>query len=219
MTAVQQLSQEIVESQSSGLSKSVDLRVQLADRLEKLHGLICLIAANGKFSLLSQNVLRQLCSDAEVVAAAIDIWDYYSTSVSASLRQEGAATDPLAAAIRATLEAIPNLGWQGDVVRFFFRHHLSHLNDVLARLSNPLELLESSSSAERSRASLIKVNHIVLVSQIVDFSVLTHRHLLKSNVYMFPSRPFKQLTAIEQKLPIYTISILHTFHLKLGLAR
>lgn len=164
MAAVQQLSQEIVESQSSGLSNSVDLRVQLADRLEKLHGLAPLMAANGKSGLLSQNVLRRLCSDAELVAAAIDIWDYYSNSMSASLRQEG-ATDPLAAAIRATVEASPDLSWEGDLVRFFFRHYLPHLNDVLGRLSSGSDV---DSGALRSRATIIKVNHIFLVSRFIS---------------------------------------------------
>jgi hypothetical protein len=156
MAAVEELSEEIVQSRSLGLSNSGDLRIQLADRLEKLHGLASFLGASGKLNLLSQNVLRRLCSDAEIIAAAIDIWDHYSISLGDTLRQEG-SLDPLASAIMAIAEATPEVGWEGDIVRCFFRRHLQLLNQVLAHMS-------SSAITASSRAALIGLNHIYLVS-------------------------------------------------------
>jgi hypothetical protein len=163
MAAVEQLSQEIVQSQSLGLSNTGDLRIQLADRLEKLHGLASFLAASGKLSVLSQNVLRRLSSDAELVAAAIDVWDSYNASLSDSLSQEG-TLDTLAGAIRDTIEDTPDVNWEGDIVRTFFRRHLHLLNQVLSRLSSNTEAETVTASP---RAALIRLNHIFLVSALL----------------------------------------------------
>lgn len=161
MAAVEQLSQEIVQSQSLDLSNSGEMRVQLADRLEKLHGLASFLAASGKLSLLSQNVLRRLSSDAELVAAAIDIWDYYCTALDDGISLEG-SLDPLANAVRDLVEATPHLDWKGDLIRSFFRRHLQLLNQVLARLSDYTEA--ETTATTNPRAALISLNHIFLVS-------------------------------------------------------
>lgn len=155
-----QLSNEIVQSDAPGLSHTVDLRVQLGDRLEKLHGLASYLASNGKLGLLSQNALRRLCADAELVAAAIDVWDYQNNALALNLGRE-ATGDPLGSAIRAIIESLPDAGWEGDVIRFFFRQRLRHLDDVLARLPSSID---QTGSQEKKSAWVLRVNQIFLVS-------------------------------------------------------
>jgi len=178
MAAVEQLSEEILQSQSPGLSNSVDLRIQLADRLEKLHGLASFTSSNSKMSLLSQNARRRLCSDAEMVAAAIDIWEYQNDFLAHSLRRES-AIDPLSASIKITLESLPEIaGWEGDLVRLFFRRHLHLLTDVLARLQSNVD--QGGGIAEQT-SGLIRVNHILLSTFQAAFryrSEASHLHHL-----------------------------------------
>jgi hypothetical protein len=146
-----------VQSQSPGLTISVDLRLHLADRLGKLHGLASFIATNSKMSLLSQNALRKLSADAELLAAAIDIWEYQS-----NFPVKG-VNDPLVSAIKATLETTSEASQEGDFVRYYFRDQLFTLTNALAQLPTTLEQAEG---VEERTSWTIRVNQILLVSGI-----------------------------------------------------
>ncbi|UZJ52508.1 hypothetical protein CBS101457_001828 [Exobasidium rhododendri] len=158
LAAVEQLSEEIVLSQSPGLSTSVDLRIQLANRLEKLHGLATFVASSSKMSLLSPNARRKICSDAELLAAAIDVWESQNDFLGQGIRRE-TSEDPLYTSINTTMQSLPQEEWEGDLVRMFFRKQLYHFNEVLANLHGNLD--QEGESMERT-ACLIRVNHILL---------------------------------------------------------
>jgi len=53
-----------------------EIRPQLQDRLQRLKELMRYIHHNGGLSLLPQYTRRSLCSHAEKVKSAIELWDY-----------------------------------------------------------------------------------------------------------------------------------------------
>lgn len=214
MSAVAQLSEQIVLSQSPGLTNSVDLRLQSTDRLEKLHRLAFFIATNGKLRLFSQNALRKLSADAELIAAAVDIWEYYNVSLSTDTRK-GRTSDSLAEAISTVLSGHLDAQWQGDLVRLFFRQELPLLNEVIANLQ--IDASEKHGISQITK--LIRVNQVILVSRSTHVEIKMRFAEVEILLCDDSSVPFKLLIGIGQRRRNCTILTFNTSHMKHGRAK
>ncbi|KAK4705783.1 hypothetical protein P7C70_g405, partial [Phenoliferia sp. Uapishka_3] len=70
------VSEELLSSTSPNLPRILDLRAQLAGRIQRARTLIDFINFNGLQAKLSQSSLRKLSTDAEKLTAAAALWQY-----------------------------------------------------------------------------------------------------------------------------------------------
>lgn len=160
IAATEQLSSDIVEASLESLDAIVDLKMQLSARLHNLRSLITFVGENGALGKLSQTSRRRLCSDAELVAAAVELWQYQNDLLRASAKQLR-ATNPLAKAIEAVMGQFGSVGLGEDAVRLFLRNGLRHLNDVFAQLLAEVRA-SASSGIETQTDTLEEANRAVL---------------------------------------------------------
>ncbi|PWN90524.1 hypothetical protein FA10DRAFT_266983 [Acaromyces ingoldii] len=160
IAATEQLSSEIVLASLESLDSIVDIKSQLATRLYRLQALIKFVGENGALGKLSHTCRRRLCSDAELVAAAVELWQYQNDLLRDSTRQLR-TMNPLAKSIEAVMGRLGGLG--EDAVRLFLRNALSYLNDVFGQLL--VEVRASASSGLETQSSVIEeANRAVLAA-------------------------------------------------------
>ncbi|MCO5565515.1 hypothetical protein L7F22_019189 [Adiantum nelumboides] len=159
IAAAEQLSDDIVRSESPSLTNTLDTKLQLANRLERLHSLAAFLSLNGMMGLMTQNSLRRLCADAQLIASAIDLWNYVDELMSTPVRLQNVG-NPLADAVKDVCRDADD---DDDVLRHFFRFELRELNAVLNRVH---ELAQQSASQGISRlsATVCETNRILLTT-------------------------------------------------------
>jgi nuclear pore complex protein Nup133 len=158
MAAAEQLSDDILNSESPSLIDTLDTRLQLSNRLERLRALASYLSLNGMLSTMTQNSLRRLCADAQLLAAGCELWDYINELLGDSPRLEQAG-NILEEVVDRVMEheAVQS----EDVLRDFFRDYLKHLNQVLERV----QAIASASSSEgiaKHSAVVTETNRILL---------------------------------------------------------
>jgi nuclear pore complex protein Nup133 len=122
--------------------------------------LIGFIAQNGLLGKLSQTSRRHLGADAEMLAAAIDLWQY-SNAFMNTARQTGISANPLAESIE---QVMGDLGeGAGDVARLFFRERLEYLNSVLEEVAARVRAAQGTSIDVRS-FEVLEANRILLTA-------------------------------------------------------
>lgn len=159
VAAAEQLSDDIVRSESPSLINTLDTKSQLANRLERLHALAAFLSLNGMMGLMTQNSLRRLCADAQLVASAIDLWNYIDELMNSPTRLQNTG-NPFGDAIK---DVCGDVADDGDVIRHFFRFELGELNAILLRVH---ELAQSSASQGISRlsATVCETNRVLLTT-------------------------------------------------------
>lgn len=159
IAAAEQLSDDIVRSESPSLINTLDTKLQLANRLERLHSLAAFLSLNGMMGLMTQNSLRRLCADAQLIASAIDLWNYVDELLSAPVRLRSVG-NPFADAVKDICRDADD---DDDILRHFFRFELRELNAVLNRVH---ELAQQSASQGISRlsATVCETNRILLTT-------------------------------------------------------
>ncbi|PWN48686.1 hypothetical protein IE53DRAFT_389101 [Violaceomyces palustris] len=165
ITAAEELSSEILASSNAAVASfpfASDLRAQLADRLSRLRSLITFIGKCGQLGKLSQSSRRRLRSDAELLAAANDLWLYQNDFVEGASRGKrgSSSSSPLSQSIEKVMSEMGE-GFGEDVVRLFFRHKVSHLVDVVEHLLKRVRSTSTASLEVRS-SELIETNRIAL---------------------------------------------------------
>ncbi|PWN32120.1 uncharacterized protein FA14DRAFT_162371 [Meira miltonrushii] len=158
IAAAEQLSDDIVRSESPSLINTLDTKLQLANRLERLHSLAAFLSLNGMMGLMTQNSLRRLCADAQLIASAIDLWNYVDELMSTPIRLQNVG-NPFGDAVKDICQDAED----DDVLRHFFRFELRELNAVLNRVH---ELAQQSASQGISRlsATVCETNRILLTT-------------------------------------------------------
>lgn len=164
IAAAQAVSSELLSSSSANMPSILDLRVQLADRVGRVKGLIGYIGANGLLGKLSQSARRQLSWDAEKLAGAVALWHYQN----ARLGNEGSL---LAEAITRYMAEIGE-GFSEDPVRLFFRTRVSHLGGALEQVTKMARARINGGDTQSSTAVLYQANQIIT---IVLAAVTRHR--------------------------------------------
>ncbi|PWN41568.1 hypothetical protein IE81DRAFT_171999 [Ceraceosorus guamensis] len=146
--AAEQLSTSIVTSETQALPDVVELRLHLQYRAARLHDLITFIASNNCLQKLSHSSRRRLSSDAELLAAALEVWQYHGAQLSGARGTFGTLS-PLSVAITKIMTE-SGQATRDDVVRAFFRHHLPQIPRVLDELLHQTSALSSSPLDQRS---------------------------------------------------------------------
>ncbi len=136
VAAVQQLSQQIASSTSPYLPGILDMREQLADRLQRQLRLITIIGADGLTEVLPKAIRDVLCADAQLVAAGKQIWDENSQHANA---KGMAQTEVMVGSIESVMEQNGYGASDNDLVRAFFRHHLDLLPQLFSLLTSSLK--------------------------------------------------------------------------------
>lgn len=184
----EELSYQLVISDSDGLDAFANLEGQIKERLERMKRLMEFLNENnvmGKVSLrnerdkrknvysdsdffcsllfsfslqLSQSTRRQLRSDAERVAAAGELWHYQNEYIDSASNRN--TDSPLVLAIKSVMSEIGQ-GFGSDVVREFFKSELPHLGNVQEQL---LKIIKSSAGESLERRSMLvkEVSEIAL---------------------------------------------------------
>ena len=143
--AALEVSNSILESRSPFLSTILDLRSNMHERLGKLNVLLKYIRSNGLLDKLSGTARRQLCENAEKVAAGLQLWQLQNSlqaQVSSAHDADESAMDTLknqklAKAILTFLEQRVE-GFGEDGVRYFFAYNLSELGKLFELLPKEL---------------------------------------------------------------------------------
>lgn len=125
----EKMSASIVASTSRYLTSHVDLRAQLAERFGRLTALVEVLKSNDLIQFLPHRSRCQLCADAQLLAAAIELWRYHNQNVNA-LQGTAESTSILSLAVDDVTAGLGK-GVGHDSVRIFFRSHVSGLGSIL----------------------------------------------------------------------------------------
>ncbi|EPQ30426.1 uncharacterized protein PFL1_01952 [Pseudozyma flocculosa PF-1] len=165
ITACEELSSEILESRNSAVIHTpfpVDLRLSLKDRLDKLRSLIVYVFNSGHLGKLSQTSRRRLRSDAELAAAAYDLWLYQNDYISLANIRGSRTSSPLSDCVEQVMTE-SGQGMVDDLVRTFFRHHIQQVGQVFEQLLKRAKAAASQSLAVRS-SETVEANRIALAA-------------------------------------------------------
>ncbi|KAN0064821.1 hypothetical protein ACQY0O_001878 [Thecaphora frezii] len=165
LVACEELSGEILQSRNAAVAHTpfpVDLRLSLKDRLAKLRALILFIFNSGHLGKLSQTSRRRLRSDAELAAAANDLWlnenEYITSANSRGKRNRS----PLSECIEQVMME-NGQGFAEDLVRTFFRHHIHQIGQVFDHLLKRTKAVSTESLDVRS-SETVEANRIALAA-------------------------------------------------------
>ncbi|PIA14908.1 hypothetical protein COEREDRAFT_98484 [Coemansia reversa NRRL 1564] len=161
-TAVLHISQAILDNTSHFIVDRLDLGAHLSERLRRIQAVMLFISKAGLTDKLSVETRSQLCSHAEKLAAASELWNYQNTLWA---RQRGSAPQLLANLATSFLDSV---GIQGrDALRMFFRQHVASVGDLLVFMHRNLPVLRralenSESGRHDSQIISFEANRIVL---------------------------------------------------------
>ncbi|KAL1411896.1 hypothetical protein Q8F55_002882 [Vanrija albida] len=172
--AAEAVSIEIVSSSSPNLPAIYEIRALLTDRLNRLQELMDFIHRNHALSLLPESTRRRLCSHAEKVAAAIDLWDYQNGVMDQVYSRSPQSL--LADSITILMEQL-GAGSQDDIVRLFFRKHVLQLDRLLDTVFQSFKAV-SSTGVDLSEW-VLEANRIFLI--VLTACTLVREHGI--NIY------------------------------------
>ncbi|KAH8928173.1 hypothetical protein BT69DRAFT_1346781 [Atractiella rhizophila] len=121
------ISKEVLMNTSSRLSKALDMRIQLADRIQKL-----------------ENLIKLLCTNEEKLIAAKALWEMQNARL-LSNESETTVFDEAGYIYLSRSSAV-----QEDAVRPFFRAHVGEIGSVLERIPEVLGMRTADGMEEKS---------------------------------------------------------------------
>lgn len=133
------VSDEILSSSSSLLQTSFELKAQLADRLARVKAIISFIERNGLLGQISQADRRRLSRDAEKMRAAVELWEWEDKHMDAADPEQGDESF-LSTCIYEYMGSRSTAG--DDLMREFFRYHVSELDRLLDTVMQQLQSLQ-----------------------------------------------------------------------------
>ncbi|KAH8920014.1 hypothetical protein BT69DRAFT_1336824 [Atractiella rhizophila] len=152
-----QLSKDVLMNTSPKLLKVIDLRTQLADRIQKLDNLIQYINANGLLGKLSQTCRRQLSFNEEKLIAAQALWEKQNER----LMSNEAETTIFDEAVYIHLSR--STGAEEDAIRPFLRNQVNEIGSVLEKIPEVLRMRTSDGMEEKS-LTVHEANFVVLTA-------------------------------------------------------
>ncbi|KAJ2610775.1 hypothetical protein H4S08_003466 [Coemansia sp. RSA 1365] len=160
--AVLHVSQAILDNTSHFIVDRLDLGAHLSERLRRIQAVMLFISDAGLTEKLSVETRSQLCSNAEKLAAASELWDYQNALWA---RTRDSAPQLLVNLVASFLDSV---GLQGrDALRMFFRQHVASVGDLLVFMHRNLPALrrvleDSESGRHNSQIISFEANRIVL---------------------------------------------------------
>ncbi|KIL69792.1 hypothetical protein M378DRAFT_69338 [Amanita muscaria Koide BX008] len=155
MQGAEQLSQAILESDSTLVQRDHDLSAQITARKEKLSWLIGFINDNGVLVKISQKSRQKLGTDAEKLYAAHQLWLWYNSFLASSPTRS-----VLNDAVYAYMEEVGDLQHE-DVMRAFFRSRISEVGKLIKRVMKVALQAPAELDPDLNK-SLPETNRIVL---------------------------------------------------------
>ncbi|KAJ3092739.1 hypothetical protein HK102_003614 [Quaeritorhiza haematococci] len=160
--AAMDLSTAIVESGTKHIPAVLEVKYQLSEKLNRLNQIIRYITINMALDKISIPTRHKLCSNAEKVSAALNLWHYQNSL----LARSGESKEPHARILSDAIEQFMTAHNQSeDVVRSFFRNHISFIGELLEYVQR---LVQNIISISRSHAfskevALYEANKIFLI--------------------------------------------------------
>ncbi|ORY72608.1 methyltransferase type 11 [Leucosporidium creatinivorum] len=178
ISATEAVSAEILASSSTNMPLILDLRAQLADRVQRSRTLIEYINGNGLLPKLSQSSRRQLSWDAERLAAAVAVWHHLNSRL-------GTNESLLADSISAFMSNAGD-GLNEDPLRTFFRTKVASLGAVVEQVSRSAKAFISDSTQSSDSRSIVlqEANHVLIT---VYTAVARHRRDTATHYGLDPS--------------------------------
>ncbi|CAI2174432.1 15106_t:CDS:10 [Funneliformis geosporum] len=179
-----EISDEIMDSRSQYLTEFIELKSQINERFNKMAFLVQVIKFSNMLNELYPSTRQHLFWNAEKMACALKLWEYYNASLSSKNKTDESRRKLLFNAIREYLqerkiEIKPN----EDIARFFFRFHakiskclLQEDSSILVPEANNIILLsfEAAFNFRRNNKDLY-----VITSNCLKESWTFHPELLK----------------------------------------
>ncbi|KAM0792359.1 hypothetical protein ACM66B_005039 [Microbotryomycetes sp. NB124-2] len=147
VAAAQAVSSELLSPSSPLQPVILELKAQIADRLDRAKALIEFIGTNSLLPRLSQTARRQLSWDAERLEAALALWTRQNA------RQSGGINLVTEAVHRYMAESGEE--FTEDPVRTFFRRKVASLGNVLETVSNETKMRLSGTTSSQAKAALL----------------------------------------------------------------
>lgn len=164
-TVALQVSESIVSSTYSDQSHLGDMAQEFEKRLHWLREIIRFIRNNHVLDSISLNARQRLAVDYKVVSSGAGLWTFLNVRGRLSMLGSGNYLSFLGDAILDWAEEHTQVTEHEDVIRAFFKHHLTALPDVLNRVR---QVLQSRYESESTVAVLsewqLAVNEAYLIA-------------------------------------------------------
>ncbi|CAB4407000.1 unnamed protein product [Rhizophagus irregularis] len=165
-SAAIEISDEIMNSRSQYLFDFIELKSQLNERCNKMSLLIQIIKFSNMLDKLYPSTRQHLFWNAEKMACALKLWEYYNSSLSLRGQTEESQRKLLVSAIRDYLkEREIQIKPNEDIVRFFFRFHVREIGFIFTYIEQVI------SEQEDSNLLIPEANNIILLSFEAAFNL------------------------------------------------
>ncbi|KAG9302499.1 hypothetical protein G9A89_007203 [Geosiphon pyriformis] len=204
--AVIDISEEILESRSRYLEDSIDMRVQLQNRLERLNRIVEFIQASGLLDKISPATRLFLFWNAEKLACAKQQWGLLNNNyASRSSQADNSQMNLLHEAVinyfqRHKIPIPPN----EDIIREFYRRHVKDIGEIFSCLQN---LVEKSSSDANQISLFLEANEIALTGIKATFA---YRKEFGKSYNLMINDPNDSWTFQEEVVQVFEYLFHHT---------
>ncbi|GES90802.1 nuclear pore complex protein Nup133 [Rhizophagus clarus] len=160
-SAAIEISDEIMNSRSQYLLDFIELKSQLNDRCNKMILLIQIIKFSNMLNELHPSTRQHLFWNAEKMACALKLWEYYNASLSLRGQTEEPQRKLLVSAIQEYLqERKIQIKPNEDIARFFFRFHVRDIGSIFIYI----ERVINECHVQEDNLLIPEANNIILLS-------------------------------------------------------
>ncbi|KAI9029397.1 Non-repetitive/WGA-negative nucleoporin C-terminal-domain-containing protein [Hyaloraphidium curvatum] len=205
-TAVSQISNSIVRSKIKYIDEIVQTKMQLTEKQVRLDALASFLRDNGALARVSPGVRKELCWNAEKVAAALRGWRFRE----AQAGRQGPAAELLPAAVASYLDRkrIRRGNDVQDNIRTFFKDNVEYIGDLFTELQLACKRYAESRDSASQLPVLVEANKIL----IGLYEAALQYRAAHSQAYMledgFLSEPW---TCTESMITVFHDQIFATF--------
>ncbi|CAB4406305.1 unnamed protein product [Rhizophagus irregularis] len=190
-SAAIEISDEIMNSRSQYLFDFIELKSQLNERCNKMSLLIQIIKFSNMLDKLYPSTRQHLFWNAEKMACALKLWEYYNSSLSLRGQTEESQRKLLVSAIRDYLkEREIQIKPNEDIVRFFFRFHVREIGFIFTYIEQVI------SEQEDSNLLIPEANNIILLS----FEAAFNFRRTNKDLYVITSNCLKESWTFHPEL-------------------